>query len=154
MKTKQQRGIALVISLIILLSTTFLSVSVIQQNKLQFLMAGNTRQQTETLSNAENLLALAEEYVKLQRQPAGYDDKQCVVDADGKSTPLSAGDIPLGVANATATIEDCFCNNYDSACASIYGACGSEIYTIRVQFTDSSGAYRAVKSRYSVACEF
>lgn len=63
-----QRGVVLVISLIILLVLTLLSVNMIQQNRLEFMMAGNAQTQTEVFSSAESLLKLAENSIDTWHQ--------------------------------------------------------------------------------------
>lgn len=59
----RQQGAVLVFSLVSLLLLTLLSVNMIQQNRLQFMMAANAQQQTETFAAAEDLLALTETQV-------------------------------------------------------------------------------------------
>ncbi len=161
MDIKKQNGIAIVFSLVILLVMTLLGVSVVQQNKMQFLMAANTREQTQALSNAENILALAELNVKVQRQNTEDPSSFCFDNAGGEFTPLftnannSPVTINLGLANTVATIENCqhlgngsltttTCENTQAA--------GSELYTIRVRYTDDAGAIRTVESLYAVNC--
>ncbi len=63
----QQTGVVLVFSLLILLLVTLLGVNMVQQNRVQFLMAGNAQQQMTTFSNAEDVLTLAEEYINQTR---------------------------------------------------------------------------------------
>lgn len=161
MNINKQSGIALVFSLIILLVMTLLGVSIVQQNKMQFLMTANTREQTQALSSAENILALAELNVKMQRQNTEDPSSFCYDNADGEFTPLytSASNSPvainLNIANVVATIQDCRHLGNGSlvttTCDDTHAA-GSELYTIRVQFSDDAGAVRTVESLYAVNC--
>lgn len=59
----RQQGAVLIFSLVMLLLLTLLSVNMIQQNRLQFMMAANAQQQTETFSDAEDLLVLEENQI-------------------------------------------------------------------------------------------
>lgn len=59
----RQRGVVLIFTLVILLLLTLLSVNMIQQNRLEFMMAGNVQTQTQTFSSAESLLKIAENFI-------------------------------------------------------------------------------------------
>lgn len=61
----RQHGVVLVFSMITLLLLTLLSVNMIQQNRLEFMMAGNAQTQTEDFSSAESLLKIAENYIDI-----------------------------------------------------------------------------------------
>ena len=65
--TRSQQGIVLVFSLVTLLLLTLLSLNMIQQNRLEFMMAGNAQAQTETFSAAENILKIAENRIETLR---------------------------------------------------------------------------------------
>jgi hypothetical protein len=62
-----QRGAVLAFSLLMLLLITLLGVNMVQQNKMQYMMAENTQTEVRNLTQAENLLKLAEEYIASQR---------------------------------------------------------------------------------------
>jgi len=64
---RQQAGVVLVFSLLILLLVTLLGVNMVQQNRVQFLMAANAQQQSTTFSDAEDVLRLAEAYIDQTR---------------------------------------------------------------------------------------
>ena len=150
----RQHGIALVFTLLILLILTLVGISSIQQNKVQFLMAGNYRSQTMAFSEADNKLALAEEYIRSQREPLANttNDGTCNTNA-GQFTPVATGTIPLGITNATASVESCYCLATASACTNTIAACLSEIYSIRLQFSGVNSSFRTVESNYAVRCE-
>ncbi len=63
----KQTGVVLIFSLLILLLVTLLGVNMVQQNRVQFLMAANAQQQSTTFSSAEDVLTLAEEYINKTR---------------------------------------------------------------------------------------
>jgi len=63
----QQSGVVLVFSLLILLLVTLLGVNMVQQNRVQFLMAANAQQQSTIFSSAEDVLTLAETYINSMR---------------------------------------------------------------------------------------
>lgn len=66
-----QRGAVLIFSLLMLLLITLMGVSMVQQNRMQFMMAANAQGQNQAFSGVENILLRAEEYVDNQR----YADK-------------------------------------------------------------------------------
>ena len=72
-----QQGVALVFGLIMLLVMTLLALSGMNMSNLQFLMAGNTQQQTQALVLAENALSFGQNdivnniIVKNKNSPAG-----------------------------------------------------------------------------------
>ncbi len=55
-----QQGVALVFGLIMLLVMTLLAISGMNTSNLQFLMAGNTQQQTQALVRGENALSFGQ----------------------------------------------------------------------------------------------
>jgi len=63
----QQTGVVLVFSLLILLLVTLLGVNMVQQNRVQFLMAANAQQSSNSFASAEDVLRLAEEYINNKR---------------------------------------------------------------------------------------
>jgi hypothetical protein len=64
---KQQQGVVLIFSLLILLLVTLVGVNMVQQNRLQFMMAANAQEQSIEFANAEDILRLAEMYIESQR---------------------------------------------------------------------------------------
>jgi len=67
MQSKTQRGAVLIFSLVMLLLITLVGVNMIQQNRLQFMMAANMQGQTSLFASAENILELAENYIGKKR---------------------------------------------------------------------------------------
>ncbi|TAL51031.1 MAG: hypothetical protein EPN89_04145 [Methylovulum sp.] len=63
MFASRQQGVVLVFSLVSLLVLTLLGVNMIQQNRLEFMMAGNAQTQTEAFATGEDILRLSENYV-------------------------------------------------------------------------------------------
>ncbi|PCH60706.1 MAG: hypothetical protein COC05_03620 [Gammaproteobacteria bacterium] len=59
-QAKNQRGAALIVSLLILTVMTLIGVTAMSQSGLEALMAGNLQLQTSSMSEAENELAKAE----------------------------------------------------------------------------------------------
>ncbi len=66
-KQSRQRGAVLVFSLVMLLLMTLVGVNMIQQNRLQFMMAANTQDQNTRFAVNEDILELAENYIGEQR---------------------------------------------------------------------------------------
>lgn len=64
---KNQSGAVLMFSLVILLLITLAGVNMIQQNRIQFMMAANAQDQTTTFASAQNILEMSEAYVGQQR---------------------------------------------------------------------------------------
>lgn len=65
-----QQGVALIMVLVFLLLMTLISVTAIQQNSLQFAMIGNAQEQSQSFTNAENILKLAEPIIEQMRWSA------------------------------------------------------------------------------------
>ena len=86
--TKHEQGVVLVFSLIMLLILTLLSISMIQQNRLNFMMAGNAQTQTEEFSTAENILKLTEGYIDTLH--SAY-TRECMANYNGDRTQISYG---------------------------------------------------------------
>lgn len=64
----KQQGAVLAFSLVMLLLLTLLGVSMIQQNRQQLIMSGNTRQQNQVFADAETALFFAaEKYIRDKR---------------------------------------------------------------------------------------
>ncbi len=70
MNSHKQRGVVLIFSLVMLLLITLVGVNMIQQNRLQFMMAANAQEQTTIFASAEDVLDLAENYIGGQRYTA------------------------------------------------------------------------------------
>jgi Tfp pilus assembly protein PilX len=66
-QTLNQKGAVLIFSLVMLLLLTLVSVSMIQQNKQELAMTGNTLEQTKSLARAETDLASAQVWIDHQR---------------------------------------------------------------------------------------
>lgn len=64
-----QNGTVLIIALVVLMIINMLALSAMAKSKLQFLMAGNTQQQTEALARAENALFGGQQYIINNIQP-------------------------------------------------------------------------------------
>ncbi len=182
---KRQHGAVLIFSLVMLLLITLVGVNMIQQNRLQFMMAANMQGQTTLFASAENILELAESYIEKQRYYDGtstcktFDAKfvQLVPEDITAKTELnlSADTIASGVEvkiAQTACIptagensgEEVVCpvpsgsnggwSADDKPCnQSIFTACTTEIYTIRVTAPNSTtGGQRIVESKYAISC--
>jgi len=63
----KQGGVVLVFSLLILLLITLVGVNMVQQNRLQFMMAANSQMQTTSFIDTEDVLELAEYFIARQR---------------------------------------------------------------------------------------
>jgi len=161
---RKQSGVILVISLVMLLIMSMLGIVSAQQNRLQFLMANNSQIQNDAFVTVENLLSMAEVYVKETRDNDDndtlddMDDGVCVKNEDDQFTPLSLGDLAnedlnfTEAVNATATIMTCDCLATGNACQTSYTACLSEVYTIRVVYEGIDSAQRVLESKYAVKC--
>jgi len=74
----QQRGLALIMSLVILLILTLLGVTSMNTSNLQMLMTSNSQYQTSALNTAEEVMASAQDVVNTHiatgstTQPTGY----------------------------------------------------------------------------------
>jgi Tfp pilus assembly protein PilX len=66
-KQSKQQGAVLVFSLVMLLLMTLVGVNMIQQNRLQFMMATNTQDQNTRFAISEDILEIAENYIGKQR---------------------------------------------------------------------------------------
>ncbi len=73
-KIQQQRGVALVISLIILVSLTMLGLTAIQRTTTDLSMAGNQRETGLMFQAAEVGLVTAENFVRNSNTNADFDD--------------------------------------------------------------------------------
>lgn len=75
-KNHRQRGLALIMSLVILLILTLLGVTSMNTSNLQTLMSSNSQYQTSALNVAENVANIAQAavttYVSGGAQPSGY----------------------------------------------------------------------------------
>lgn len=118
MKNKQQ-GIALVMVLVFLLIMTLASTSAMQQNSMQFTMIGNTQEQTQSYTRAENILRLAEQNIEQFRWSAnriagvaGSED-ECIESAvAGFYDIIAPGTvIDLGIAGSTTVVVGWWCEN-------------------------------------------
>jgi Tfp pilus assembly protein PilX len=168
---KKQHGAVLIFSLIMLLLMSLLGINAMQQNRLQFLMSSNSQLQTNTLSQAENLLVIAEKYLDDERHEVqdGDDDVdvednkiigKCAKNDDGKFELFT---VPQNITNplpitgemkaaSEISVLDCECLATNAACQTSFTACLSEIYTVEVKLTGTDGTKRTVESKYAVQC--
>ncbi|MFZ2403914.1 MAG: PilX N-terminal domain-containing pilus assembly protein [Methylobacter sp.] len=164
-----QRGAVLIFSLIMLLLLTLVSVSMIQQNKQELAMTGNTLEQTKSLARAETDLAQAQWLIDTTRlNPAStppYSDLKCNSNpANQVDKGEKIADTATGIATVTAVY--CLSDKIETEC--LYNtdgtrkdsqACrcqeGTETYAIKWESKSSSnsyGAQRTVESKYAVNC--
>lgn len=130
MKSKQQ-GVALIMVLVFLLLMTLISATAMQQNSLQFLMIGNTQEQSKSFSTAENILKLIENTISQQRwstarnlnplNPATIVECRETAAGSGFYGLVAPGTvINLGIPGVTAVVQGWWCqNNPDMALADI-----------------------------------
>lgn len=71
---KQQRGVALIVSLIILISLTMLGLTAIQRTTVDLAMAGNQREIGLMFQSAELGLVAAENFIEASSTNADFDD--------------------------------------------------------------------------------
>jgi len=131
----KQRGVVLIFSLVMLLLITLVGVNMIQQNRLQFMMAANAQEQTTIFASAEDVLDLAENYIGGQRytawplpnpipSPVGttYTCNKSTPPVPGKFTQLIPGDITGSLDLSAATIASGLTASItQTACMSIAG---------------------------------
>jgi Tfp pilus assembly protein PilX len=167
MSISHQRGAVLAFSLVMLLLLTLVSVSMIQHNKQELAMTGNTLQQTKTLASAESELAQAQQLIDTTRlNPANLTDHTCNSNPLKKFTENQVFFNPA-TAIGTATITAVYCldaSKSQTQCTFTNGvpdpiaACmcsgGTEIYTVKwVSTADINyGSQRTVESNYAVDC--
>ncbi len=128
MKNKQQ-GIALIMVMVFLLLMTLISVTAMQQNSLQFAMIGNTQEQSQTFTRAENVLRLVEQAIAVNRWSgartgniAGVDNDswKCKNAVDNYSLIPPGTEFNLGISGNTAVVQSWWCeNNPDTTIAAI-----------------------------------
>lgn len=168
-----QRGAVLVFSLIMLLLLTLVSVSMIQQNKQELAMTGNTLEQTKSLARAETDLTKAQQLIDTTRlnpnaSPA-YSDLKCnslAAKQVNQNQVIVSPAITSG-AQGTATVTGVYCLTdtietqctYTGTTRDAIAACvcykGTETYTIKWESAASAsnyGAQRTVESKYAVNC--
>lgn len=162
-----QRGAVLIFSLVMLLLLTLVSVSMIQQNKQELAMTGNTLSQTQSLTRAETDLASAQHYIDTTRlnpnSTPPYSDHRC---NSSTSSQVNQNQVVVDSANGKATVTGVYCydGSNESQCTYTNGtrdtslACsclGTEIYTIKWESAANASAYgaqRTVESKYAVDC--
>lgn len=175
---RHQSGAVLMFSLVILLLITLVGVSMIQQNRIQFMMAGNVQDQSTAFASSQDILSLGETYIEGQRY-SNATTFVCNATTASKGSALPIGDqlqpgnitasLPLAdkVANKVEIIDtscmtiadvetsctfdasnDVHCNQSDSA------KCATEVYTIRSTATNTTtGSKRIVESRFAIRCD-
>lgn len=173
MHIPNQRGAVLIFSLVMLLLLTLVSVSMIQQNKQELAMTGNTLEQTKSLARAETDLSNAQVWIDQTRlNPLAtppYSDLKCNSLAAKKvneNQVIISPDITPG-AQGTATVTAVYClkDTTETQCIFTNGvraesqACycfqGTETYAIKWESkadVSSYGAQRTVESKYAVNC--
>lgn len=163
-----QRGAVLVFSLIMLSLLTLVSVGMIQQNKQELAMTGNTLEQTKSLARAETDLASAQILIDHTRlnpdSTPPYSDLTCNSSA---ASQVDENQVIVDSANGKATVTGVYCltDTLESQCTYTNGvrdaiaAClcykGTETYTIKWESAanaSSYGAQRTVESKYAVNC--
>ncbi len=118
----QQRGVALIMVLVFLLLMTLISTTAMQQNSLQFAMIGNTQEQSQSFTHAENILKLVEQSIDQLRWSAARvaDPLDAATSLECKETAAGSGlyglvapgtVINLGASGATAVVQDWWCQN-------------------------------------------
>lgn len=117
---KSQRGAVLAFCLLMLLLLTLAGTRMIQQNKQQLEIAGNTRLLTQEFANAEGLLAEAKNVIN--DNPAHVDSSgtainnsahQCEPTADFKQNILLAGVTIMSVRCKSDDGTEQVCSSYD-----------------------------------------
>ncbi len=112
MNSHKQRGVVLIFSLVMLLLITLVGVNMIQQNRLQFMMAANSQDQSTRFATAEDVLELAENYIAGQRYttwplpnpiPTPVGNTYTCNKSGTKFTQLIPGDISASLGLSTAT---------------------------------------------------
>lgn len=172
LKIPNQRGAVLAFSLVMLLLLTLVSVSMIQHNKQELAMAGNTLQQTKSLASAETELMLAENLIFTTRTdltallPTDPNYHRCNILDSKQFTENQVIYNPSG-AIGTASITAIYCLNasrsldqctFTDGGRDVMAACdcqdGTEVYTVKwVSTADINyGAQRTVESNYAVDC--
>lgn len=162
-----------------LLLLTLVTVSMIQQNRIQLAITNNVGEQIKTFSRTEMVLDVAEAIIETSRKPNKDDptrpDEQDDCGISGRLFENSELTLPESIP-ATATIKAVFCvvnsfeyrcvgeNSYTAhksdsaenvtACARLANAqCPTEVYILDVTLINSNtGAERAIRSKYAVGC--
>lgn len=167
MCVSNQRGAVLVFSLIMLLLLTLGSVSMIQQNKQELAMTGNTLEQTKSLARAETDLKLTEQVIDTTRlDPANPGNHKC--NSSGASQVNANWVYPAVPVTGQSTVTAVYCligttvtqclsgalNDGSSAACMCDANHGTEIYTIKWESAADSnyGTQRTVESNYAVNC--
>jgi Tfp pilus assembly protein PilX len=181
MGIKSETGAVLVLSLVILLLVTLVGANMVQQNRLQFMMAINSQMQSNEFANAENMLRLTEKYIRDKRyvdidtyeckktagSPPKFDQlkPQKEIRIAGLSEAISAK------TNVSITKTSCMTHHIEIECMpdeinpstwaedetqcnqSDQSQCATEIYAIEIAVTDETGTNRVIESNYAVRCD-
>lgn len=172
----KQRGAVLAFTLVMLLLLTLVGVSMIQQNKQQLMMAGNTQQQNQALANVDKVLSFAETYIDGKRVYSVPINGKLVPVPTQCHQPITEFDnpnpLPLNIPNVTSKVTETYCftpggevlrcihgtDSPDSPGCDAWDNnrtinCKGEIYTIETSAIDtSSGTQRKIESKYAVDC--
>lgn len=181
MSSQLEKGAVLVFSLVILLLVTLVGVNMVQQNRLQFMMAVNSQMQTNEFANAENLLRLTEKYIRDKRyiDLAIYECKK-TADLPPKFDQLrpqnninipEISDAISDKATIAITKTSCMTHHIEIECIpdevnsnswsmdetqcnqSDQSQCATEIYAIEIAITDEAGTNRVLESNYAIRCD-
>ncbi|TAN65296.1 MAG: hypothetical protein EPN17_16930 [Methylobacter sp.] len=166
MGISHQRGAVLAFSLVMLLLLTLVSVSMIQQNKQELAMAGNTLEQTKSLARAETDLAQAQQFIDETRLNPNasppYSDRRCNI-----ASQVDKDEVIVESATGKATVTGVYCltSTTETECTYTNGvrddifACrckdNAEVYIIKwesIADVSGYGAQRTVESKYAVNC--
>lgn len=115
---KNQQGVALIMVLVFLVMMTLISASAMQQNTLQFSMAGNVQEQNKSFTRSENILKIAEKAIETLRwsdarsvDPSDVTTNTECKAAAGNHTLTPPGTILSSDANTTTSIVAWWCEN-------------------------------------------
>lgn len=153
----RQQGLALIMSLVILLVLTILGITAMNTSNLQLLMTGNSQYQTLALNTAEDVIRTAEDFVQdyvtgVQALPAnGYYDLATDAEVDLSSHDWTNDSVASGSSNYV--IEYAGDQNLDSASLAWRqnnGISGDTVSVFRItaRTPTARGAVRYVQSIY------
>ncbi len=129
MMKNTQQGVALIMVMVFLLLMTLISATAIQQNTLQFAMIGNTQEQSQAFSSAENILNAVEPAIDTNRWSvirtgniagAGNDNWKCQ-NAMGSYSLIAPG-TTFNLGSYTAVVQSWWCENNPDTTLDAIGA--------------------------------
>jgi len=153
----RQRGLALIMSLVILLVLTLLGVAAMNTSNLQLLMTGNSQYQTTALNTAEGVIRDAENFVASYVNGTATLPASGYYDLPGGASPIELNGFDWSSANVVTSgssqyiIEYTGDTNLDSASIAwrqSNGIAGSTVSVFRITARSpaSRGAMRYVQS--------